>query len=298
MGTSAAAESPRSGRRSRNRSASPSPEFEFWIDANPSSHQPQLLTADELFSDGLLLPLGLLSLPLPGHTRTTARQTEPAKQPTPPPPPPPPAQKSITSSASCSSASGSKRWKDMFKVAERKGAEERKLPKDRRSGAAELNIGIWPFSRSRSSGSTTTSGGRPRAAAYGRKASSAPCSRSSSRGESSKPASPSALAAAGGRKWPTSPGRAGGVHVGRSSPVWPIRCGSKVVEPVARRQPDHGRNVTPSKKRNGGGVGAMIPRRLEQEKLQQQQQLVASFLPDQRAFVFSLLVMLEESTVR
>ncbi|CAL9113287.1 unnamed protein product [Musa textilis] len=250
MGTSAAAESP----RSRNRSASPSPEFEFWIDANPSSHQPQLLTADELFSDGLLLPLGILSLPLPGHTRTTARQTEPAKQPT--PPPPPPAQKSITSSASCSSASGSKRWKDMFKVAERKGAEERKLPKDRRSGAAELNIGIWPFSRSRSAGSATTSGGRTRAAAYGRKASSAPCSRSSSRGESSKPASPSALAAAGGRKWPTSPGRAGGVHVGRSSPVWPIRCGSKVVEPVARRQPDHGRNVTPA--RNGTAVASEL----------------------------------------
>ncbi|THU58740.1 hypothetical protein C4D60_Mb03t17600 [Musa balbisiana] len=256
MGTSAAVESLRSGRRNRNRSASPSPEFEFWIDANPSSHQPQLLTADELFSDGLLLPLGLLSLPLPDHTRTTARQTEPAQQP--PPPPLPPAQKSTTVPASCSSTSGSKRWKDMFKVAERKGAEERKLLKDQRSGAAVLNIGIWPFSRSRSAGSATTSGGRPRAAAYGRKASSAPCSRSSSRGESSKPASPSALAAAGGRKWAASPGRADGVHVGRSSPVWPFRCGSNVVEPVARRRPDHRRNVTARKKGNGGGVGAMV----------------------------------------
>ncbi|KAJ8494002.1 hypothetical protein OPV22_015723 [Ensete ventricosum] len=254
MGTSAAVESPRGGRRRRNSSASPAPEFEFCIDANPSSHQPQLLTADELFSDGLLLPLGLLSLPLPGHTRTAARQSEPARQPT----PPPPAQKSIAASASCSSTSGSKRWKDMFKAAERKGVEERKRPNDRRSGVAEFNIGIWPFSRSRSAGNATSSGGRPQAAAYGRKASSAPCSRSSSRGESSKAPSPSASAAAGGRKWAASPGLAGGVHVGRSSPVWPIRCGSKVVEPVARRRPDHRRNVSASNKGHGGGVGAMV----------------------------------------
>jgi hypothetical protein len=85
------------------------------------------------------------------------------------------------------------------------------------SGGAgsELNINIWPFSRSRSAGGGSGSGSsRPRQPA--RKVSSAPCSRSNSRGE------------AGGapplRRWAASPGRSGGgVPVGRSSPVWQIR---------------------------------------------------------------------------
>nr|GMD11362.1 probable transcription repressor OFP9 [Ipomoea batatas] len=46
-----------SGRRSGD---STSPEFEFWMVRNPSFPQPNLLSADELFSDGVLLPLDLL----------------------------------------------------------------------------------------------------------------------------------------------------------------------------------------------------------------------------------------------
>lgn len=75
--------------------------------------------------------------------------------------------------------------------------------------AAELNINIWPFSRSRSAGNGGT---RPPAT---RKVSSAPCSRSNSTGESKSRA-----------KWPPhSPNRASGVHLGRSSPVWQVRRG-------------------------------------------------------------------------
>lgn len=80
------------------------------------------------------------------------------------------------------------------------------------NGSAELNINIWPFSRSRSAGTATS--GRPKLSAAIRKSSSAPCSRSNSRGESS----------AAGRRWAASPGRPGvGVHVGRASPVWQVK---------------------------------------------------------------------------
>ncbi|KAF2309075.1 hypothetical protein GH714_000338 [Hevea brasiliensis] len=58
-------------------------------------------------------------------------------------------------------------------------------------------------------------------AAGSRKVSSAPCSRSNSGGESKS------------RKWPSSPGR-GGVHVGRSSPVWQVRRGGGFSEAVKR----------------------------------------------------------------
>ncbi|PPD80216.1 hypothetical protein GOBAR_DD22860 [Gossypium barbadense] len=86
----------------------------------------------------------------------------------------------------------------------------------RQSGGspAELNINIWPFSRSRSAG---TSGTRSRMTAGTRKVSSAPCSRSNSAGESKS------------RKWPSSPSRAG-VHLGRSSPVWQVRRGGSAVK--------------------------------------------------------------------
>ncbi|XP_022685485.1 uncharacterized protein LOC101764610 [Setaria italica] len=75
---------------------------------------------------------------------------------------------------------------------------------------SELNINIWPFSRSRPAGGGSGSS-KPRPPA--RKVSSAPCSRRNSRGEAAPP-----------RRWAASPGRAGGgVPVGRSSPVWQIR---------------------------------------------------------------------------
>ncbi|XP_017700377.1 translation initiation factor IF-2-like [Phoenix dactylifera] len=189
----------------RRSSDSSSPEFEFWVVGNPSYPQQELLTADELFVDGVLLPLHLLSVV----------HSEPEPRPEPDPEPEP---VSISSSPS----SGSKRWKDIFKVREKKGEEKEAQRREwRGSGAAELNINIWPFSRSRSAANGAAAS-RPRASAVaGRKVSSAPCSRSNSRGESSKP---SAAAAAGGptRRWAARPGRAGlsgAVHLGRTNPV-------------------------------------------------------------------------------
>ncbi|KAK2992203.1 hypothetical protein RJ640_005690 [Escallonia rubra] len=215
-----------SGRKS---SSSNSPEFEFWMLRNPSFPQPDLLSADQLFSGGVLLPLHLLHQQNPDHP------------PDPQPGPPDPEAAALVSNQEPSSGSGlsttltgSKRWKDIFKKSDRKVASSRedKEKKKERKGAGtgagvgtELNINIWPFSRSRSAGN---GGGRPRAAAGSgatRKVSSAPCSRSNSAGESKS------------RKWPSSPSR-GGVHVGRSSPVWQARRGGHVPrssEPAARQ---------------------------------------------------------------
>ncbi|EYU27732.1 hypothetical protein ABFS82_13G129500 [Erythranthe guttata] len=208
-----------SGRRSS--ADSRSPEFEFWMIRNPSFPQPNLHSADELFSNGVLLPLPLHRL----HLSTTED-----------PPPPPQATESgrvtaadaesssVESSAGASSFTSSKRWRDIFKKYDKKDVisvrekdviisvrEKRREKKNGGGGgvtAAELNINIWPFSRSRSAGN---GGARPRPAAATRKVSSAPCSRSNSAGESKF------------RKWPpNSPSRAG-VHLGRSSPVWQVR---------------------------------------------------------------------------
>ncbi|WOL01385.1 hypothetical protein Cni_G10101 [Canna indica] len=232
--------------RSSSRRASPSPEFEFCI-----APEPKLLTADELFANGLLLPLHLLHLRHSSHTSTLPCETEPAPQPhsTPEPMPPPrAAPPRARTSASCSSASGSRWWKDIFKLGDKKSANE----KERRSGGRGVELVIWPFSRSRSAGSAATAAGRT---VYGRKAISAPCSRSNSRGEFYKSA---ATAAAGRRRWAASPGRAGGVHVGRSCQLWQIRPGSKGVEPAVRRRPEQRGKVTISAKDSGGGVGVKV----------------------------------------
>ncbi|KAL6332611.1 hypothetical protein AAG906_009931 [Vitis piasezkii] len=211
-----------SGRRS---SDSNSPEFEFWMVRNPSFPQPNLLSADELFVDGVLLPLHLLhhnpdsSKPVQ-ELNSEAPDSEPPIPDTEPEPGPGP---EISSAAPASTAS--KRWKDIFKKGEKKSEKngedkekEKEKKKERKSGSgassAELNINIWPFSRSRSAGNNAV---RPRMAAGGagtRKVSSAPCSRSNSAGESKS------------RKWPSSPGRPG-VHLGRSSPVWQVRRGNR-----------------------------------------------------------------------
>ncbi|XP_074589771.1 uncharacterized protein LOC141845609 [Curcuma longa] len=220
------------GNPRRSSSASSSAlEFQFWA---AGESPPQLLTADELFADGILLPLHRLSLrPIshPDPDVPPVSRSEPEPEPTSDPPPPPP---DITAAISCSPTSGSKRWKDIFRIGEKKPGDEKDRRKERKAGsataaaAAELNIHIWPFSRSRSAGSAAAGGVRPRTSISGRRVSSAPCSRSNSRGESSKPhpatAAAAAASAAGGRRWASSPGRAsGGVPVGRSSPVWQIR---------------------------------------------------------------------------
>ncbi|KAL2495441.1 hypothetical protein Fot_39198 [Forsythia ovata] len=158
-----------SGRRLS--SDSNSPEFEFWMIRNPSFPQPNLHSADELFSDGVLLPLQLLQSPF----------TDEKSVPQPPPPPQEPEpsgldqvqETQLASTAELADFStataftSSKRWRDIFK---------------KRAGSAAAT----------------------------RKVSSAPCSRSNSAGESKS------------RKWPSSPSR-GGVHLGRSSPVWQVR---------------------------------------------------------------------------
>uniref|UniRef100_A0A2P2QL83 Uncharacterized protein n=1 Tax=Rhizophora mucronata TaxID=61149 RepID=A0A2P2QL83_RHIMU len=235
-----------SGRRSRS-SASNSPEFEFWMVRNPSFPQPNLVSADELFVDGVLLPLHLLHPS--NHHQHQHHHHHQRQQPDPPDPLPGPptslpdpepeiSPASITAAepttTNTSSLTSSKRWRDILfnKKGEKKtgsasgtgkkNQEDKDRDKDREkkrekkchsrgSSSAELNIiNIWPFSRSRSAGN---SGFRPRLfpAAGTRKASSAPCSRSNSAGESKS-----------SRKWPSSPGRPG-VHLGRSSPVWQVR---------------------------------------------------------------------------
>ncbi|XP_047940884.1 uncharacterized protein LOC125187897 [Salvia hispanica] len=200
-----------SGRRSCG-DANSSPEFEFWMVRNPSLPPPNLLSADELFSGGVLLPLHNLNL-APPREADADRDPEPE----------PESESSAAElTANSSALTSSKRWRDIFRKSEKKSGEEAQSVKEKENrrrekknggggaSAAELNINIWPFSRSRSAGN---GGNRPRAAAI-RKVSSAPCSRSNSRGESKS------------RKPPTSPGR-GGVHLGRSSPVWQVRRGGE-----------------------------------------------------------------------
>ncbi|KAL0727298.1 hypothetical protein Bca4012_023391 [Brassica carinata] len=223
--------SPCGSQRRRSSCDSNSPEFEFWRLTNSSFLQTEsdLLSADELFHDGVLLPLHLLSIksepqpdpnvsecdpdPMPStDALITEQKTEPG----------PGLGSELTRETTVS-----KRWRDIFKKTEHKPAGKKEKVKDnkkkeKKSGSgpgsgsgsgAELNINIWPFSRSRSAGNNVT---RPRmsfGAPTTRKVSSAPCSRSNSTGESKS------------RKWPSSPGR-NGVHLGRSSPVWQVRRGS------------------------------------------------------------------------
>ncbi|MED6208472.1 hypothetical protein PIB30_045332 [Stylosanthes scabra] len=215
-------------RTAPSRDCPKSPEFEFWMVRNPSCPQPDIHSADELFVDGVLLPLHLLSSKTQTHHTHTQQTSTSSSQPDPPPPPEPSA--SITDSSP--PLSSSKRWRDIFKKTEKKNSEnnnttssaqendndkDKPKKKDRKAGGstaspAELNINIWPFSRSRSAGNAVT---RPKlfpGAPVTRKTNSAPCSRSNSAGESKS------------RKWPSSPGRPG-VHLGRSSPVWQVRRG-------------------------------------------------------------------------
>ncbi|XVE87726.1 hypothetical protein DITRI_Ditri19aG0011100 [Diplodiscus trichospermus] len=212
-----------SGRRSSTSSHSSSPEFEFWMVRNPSFPQPDLISADELFVNGVLLPLHLLPNKQ-AEDNTRADPNPPASEPPIPDPEPEPGPPITSEPVTVLSAS--KRWRDIFKKEKSKNGTKAPEDKDKEKGKkkekksqsqsgaspAELNINLWPFSRSRSAG---TGGTRPRmtsGTAGTRKVSSAPCSRSNSAGESKS------------RKWPSSPSRAG-VHLGRSSPVWQVRRG-------------------------------------------------------------------------
>ncbi|KAM0915733.1 hypothetical protein ACQ4PT_010646 [Festuca glaucescens] len=249
---------PESGRSSPSPTASP--EFEFWmVGKNPGSFpSPALLTADELFSDGIVLPLHTLQPPPPN---ADAEEDEPsegegefAAQ---------PLAESCTVPAPDLPAVTFK-WKDIFKATGDSKERGSKKNERRVSGNSELiNINIWPFSRSRSAGHSGSGAGISKAKASipsasntsavaasapassaGRKVSSAPCSRSNSRGETSGPAAPTvaiavaaekAAAQAGAlpatsmlRRWvPGGQGRTGlganGIRLGRASPVWQLR---------------------------------------------------------------------------
>ncbi|KAF5943582.1 hypothetical protein HYC85_017659 [Camellia sinensis] len=225
--------SPSTSRRTKRRSTdSNSPDFEFWMVRNPSFPPPNLLSADELFVDGVLLPLHLLHL-----------HHDDPPEPDPSPNPEEPASETGTGpelaaamDPSTAALTGSKRWRDIFKKTDRKSEDkekerEKEKRKERKANtggggggvtSAELNINLWPFSRSRSAGN---SGVRPKmggGSAVTRKVSSAPCSRSNSAGESKS------------RKWPSSPSR-GGVHLGRSSPVWHVRRSGRSSDPAVVR---------------------------------------------------------------
>ncbi|CAA7404689.1 unnamed protein product [Spirodela intermedia] len=249
----------------RQSSANSSPEFEFWRARDPSAVEPPLLSADELFLDGVILPLRLLRHPAAPHRppASTAAATVSSAAALGP---------SSSSSAAAAGASSSKRWRDIFRVP----ASEKKAGGS--GGLSELNINLWPFSRSRSAGNGAGAG-KDGPAGAARRVSSAPCSRSGSRRdrELSSSSSPSAGAGAGrkwagsapcsrsgsrrerepssssaaaaaarppplpstggaGRKWASSPSRqglagggggGGGVHVRRVSPVWRVRRGGK-----------------------------------------------------------------------
>ncbi|XP_065877099.1 uncharacterized protein [Euphorbia lathyris] len=232
----------------RSSSASTSPEFEFWMVRNPSIPPPNLVSADELFVDGILLPLQFLHL-----------QNQSPKPP-PDPQPPQPHSPEIPSNQTHIPAAASKRWTDIFKKSTpttptTKSQEDRddkldykeklEKKKERKSqtgatSAAELNINIWPFSRSRSAGN---SGARPRMFPTARKVNSAPCSRSNSAGDSKS------------RKWPSSPGRPG-VHLGRSSPVWQVRRGSAAKTSSSEFTSKKESRRTSSSSGSGGGVNS------------------------------------------
>lgn len=273
---------PESGRSSPSPTASP--EFEFWmVGKNPGSFpSPALLTADELFSDGIVLPLHTLQPPcLTGDQDEEEEADEDADQAKEEPCeaegefPAQPLAESCTVPAPDLPAVTFK-WKDIFKAtgeSKDRGGKKNERRVSSVSGSSELiNINIWPFSRSRSAGhsgsntgagaiskakasvpsasnttcavAATASAPASSAAPAGRKVSSAPCSRSNSRGETSGPAAPTvaiavaaekAAAQAGAvpatsmlRRWvPGGQGRTGasasGIRLGRASPVWQLR---------------------------------------------------------------------------
>ncbi|KAJ0969215.1 hypothetical protein J5N97_022092 [Dioscorea zingiberensis] len=183
-------------------SPSSSPEFEFWMvgnNPNPTTitpSQPRILTADELFSDGVLLPLHQLSL-----------DHEQEEQTVPP------------------TISSTKKWKDILNAT----AGDQEIKK-RRIRDTELRIHIWPFMRSRSAG---RAGPKAEIIQARRKVSSAPCSRSnSSGGEKEKKIYTNNCTSAKKRasSGPVKPGIAGGIHLNRPGLMWKLRRSHKCQE--------------------------------------------------------------------
>ncbi|KAL3643321.1 hypothetical protein CASFOL_014136 [Castilleja foliolosa] len=198
-----------------------SPEFEF---CNYIPQSPDLVYAAELFSGGVLLPLHQSNEPPEVPFWSDLEQPEPEVIYAPP----------LSASSANNTLSSSIKWRDIFRKNDKKSSRRRTIDiqsekdiiasfmemkkREKRNSisggsvtaATELNINLWPFSRSRSTGNGAARSRSGTSAA--RNVSSAPCSRSNSTGESKS------------RSCPGSPGR-GGVHVGRSSHVCQVRRG-------------------------------------------------------------------------
>jgi hypothetical protein len=253
-----------------------SPEFEFWmVGKNTSSFpSPALLTAAELFSGGVVLPLRHLQAS-PADEEAAALAALPAE---------PPAESGIAPTPDLPAVTF--KWKDIFKPNNGGGGEprERKKAERRVSGNAELiNINIWPFARSRSAGHSaavslskakpnpTNSAASNAAAPAPRKVSSAPCSRSSSRGESGPTEPPALPAVAAAVEAAPAPGHASmlrrlvpgrgrnstggggagtGIRLGRPSPVWQLRRNKLLQQQPATEQKQQA--ATEQKQQAGG----------------------------------------------
>ncbi|KAL5066336.1 hypothetical protein RYX36_028073 [Vicia faba] len=209
---------------------------------NPSLPQPNLLSADQLFLDGVILPLHLISnKPDQKHDSDQVHNSSPA----------------ITDYSTINTIS--KRWKNIFGKKNNGNTEEKvkKKKKEKKLGkggcggdsfSSELYINIWPFSRSKSAKNSVT---RPKSVPVTRKVNSAPCSRSNSAGDSKS------------RKFPSSLGRVG-VHIGRSSPVWRRGGSGKNTETLYMKNDKTKRETTASHRRRlttaaGGGGGGNVP---------------------------------------
>jgi len=161
---------PESGAESGRSSPSPtaSPEFEFWmVGRNPSAFPaPALLTADELFSGGVVLPLHNFQAAAPDGDAAPEGAAEGADSAALPLPEAegevaaqPLAESGIAPTPDLPAVTF--KWKDIFKAGGGEAKDRKKV--ERRvssvSGNAELiNINIWPFSRSRSAGHSAGGG--------------------------------------------------------------------------------------------------------------------------------------------
>ncbi|KAL6613909.1 hypothetical protein ACP70R_036179 [Stipagrostis hirtigluma subsp. patula] len=161
-----------SGRSSPSPAASP--EFEFWmVGKNPS---PDLPTADELFSGGVVLPLhNLQGSPPDGDGEEGGGVKDPDSAALPLPEVEAEEEGEVAQPLAESSPvltpdlpAVTFKWKDIFKAGGGGEAKDRKAKLERRissvGGNAELiNINIWPFSRSRSAGHSAGAGALGRA---------------------------------------------------------------------------------------------------------------------------------------
>ncbi|XP_074271997.1 uncharacterized protein LOC141595934 [Silene latifolia] len=235
-----------------------SPEFEFW---NTNCNNPGLITtsplhsADELFSDGFILPLCSISKPglcdfvgdtEPGSrdlvaeiepgSRDLVAETEPGSRDLVAETEPGSSVGSSEPSAHITSNGGliltaSKRWKEIFK---RGSSNSNSNGNEVDGNKIEKNDKKKEKDRKKNSGSGLGSGSTElniniwpfsRSRSAGNNTTRSNKSASSNRKVSSAPCSRSNSSGESKslrRAWPSSPGRAG-VHLGRASPVWQVK---------------------------------------------------------------------------